>query len=566
MNALVLIQRELLVNARKPATRRLRIGIALATLLVAALFLLAMEGRGFARAISPGQALFQILIWMGFATAGLFGVFFAADTISEERREGTLGLLFLTPLRGRDVVFGKLTGTWLRTAYGLLAALPVIALTLLLGGVTFMDYFWVALVLANTLFLSTAIGLMVSSFSREPVRAIMGTLAVVLIIAGLPLWIDAALVDNASGFTPRASYLSPAFAMYVGSRSGSTDLWYSLLLQNALAWMALAIASLRTTRFGETALVVPKSRTARWLGAPPSKSKQAKLRNREPITWLVQRRSRGPTILALIALIASILCGIILFFIDWGNQHTFISQTPTTSTTFTLLAPTTSIFYPLLYFVILVWLAVLSTRRTGKARQEGELELLLATPVSVREIVDGHWRGLVRIFGFAILVLAALATVGIVQLQLVYIASKQSNSTAILTQSVISSAFRLIGIFTTTAAVAWVGLWLGLTGENQAVSAAKTFVLVLVVPALALIVLRIFGLFTGVFLTNGNINYLWVAAFIHGTLALAIDIAFIKWAHHKLLRHFRQAAAGPVKRKPVAFRERFTKPVITPEF
>ena len=42
----------------------------------------------------------------------LSGVWFTADCLSEEKREGTLGLLFLTDLKGYDVVFGKLVATF----------------------------------------------------------------------------------------------------------------------------------------------------------------------------------------------------------------------------------------------------------------------------------------------------------------------------------------------------------------------------------------------------------------------------------------------------------------------
>ena len=67
--------------------------------------------------------------------------------MSEEKREGTLGLLFLTDLRGFDVVLGKLVACSLRGAYGLVAALPVIGLALLMGGVTGFELWRLALVL-----------------------------------------------------------------------------------------------------------------------------------------------------------------------------------------------------------------------------------------------------------------------------------------------------------------------------------------------------------------------------------------------------------------------------------
>jgi len=69
------------------------------------------------------------------------GLFLTADCLSEEKREGTLGFLFLTDLRGYDVVFGKLVATSLRGFYAMLAALPVMGVTLVLGGITG-EQFW----------------------------------------------------------------------------------------------------------------------------------------------------------------------------------------------------------------------------------------------------------------------------------------------------------------------------------------------------------------------------------------------------------------------------------------
>ena len=65
----------------------------------------------------------------------LSGVWFTADCLSEEKREGTLGLLFLTDLKGYDVVLGKLVATSLNGLYAVLAAVPILALPLLMGGV-----------------------------------------------------------------------------------------------------------------------------------------------------------------------------------------------------------------------------------------------------------------------------------------------------------------------------------------------------------------------------------------------------------------------------------------------
>jgi ABC-type transport system involved in cytochrome c biogenesis permease component len=96
-----------------------------------------------------------------------------ADCISEEKREGTLGLLFLTPLRAHDVVLGKAIIHGLRAATILLAALPVLVLPLILGGV---GRTWVIDAIVShlsALILALSAGLIASVQNTEWTRALV---------------------------------------------------------------------------------------------------------------------------------------------------------------------------------------------------------------------------------------------------------------------------------------------------------------------------------------------------------------------------------------------------------
>src|SRR5882724_2777785 len=174
---LPIVERELRVAARRKSTHRIRLWTTMAGLMVCFLFLVpgALLG-GSMRNLGP--ILFAILTYYAFGLSLLAGVFIAADCISEEKREGTLGLLFLTDLRGYDVVLGKLMAVGLSALYGLVAVLPVTALPLLMGGVTGGEYWRVALALVNTLFFALATGILVSTFSREAARAMGNTFCV----------------------------------------------------------------------------------------------------------------------------------------------------------------------------------------------------------------------------------------------------------------------------------------------------------------------------------------------------------------------------------------------------
>ncbi len=99
MTVLPIIERELRVQARKPFTYWLRVaGLGLVLLAV-----------GYARAqgnldLDAGGRLFGFLNSTLFFGIWLFVPLIAADCLSSERREGTLGLLFLTPLTARNIV------------------------------------------------------------------------------------------------------------------------------------------------------------------------------------------------------------------------------------------------------------------------------------------------------------------------------------------------------------------------------------------------------------------------------------------------------------------------------
>jgi ABC-type transport system involved in multi-copper enzyme maturation permease subunit len=156
---LPVVERELRVASRKRSTFWLRVVAALVALVIGSGFLIVtmVNWSGFGPA-SLGKGLFAVLTWLGLAAALPAGLFFTSDCLSEEKREGTIGFLFLTDLRGFDVVLGKLLATSLRGSYALLGVFPILAVTLLMGGVTGAQFWKTVLALLNALFISLAAG------------------------------------------------------------------------------------------------------------------------------------------------------------------------------------------------------------------------------------------------------------------------------------------------------------------------------------------------------------------------------------------------------------------------
>src|ERR1700683_3498009 len=133
MTFLPIVARELRVAARRKATFTVRSIVALLGIVISGflLFMLELVGQSGAK----GQTVFLTVSWYTLLIALLGGVFLASDCLSEERREGTLGFLFLTDLKGYDIVLGKFAAVSLNAFYGMLAIFPVMALPLLWGGV-----------------------------------------------------------------------------------------------------------------------------------------------------------------------------------------------------------------------------------------------------------------------------------------------------------------------------------------------------------------------------------------------------------------------------------------------
>src|SRR5665213_194092 len=117
-----LIERELLTRARSPAGYWTRFAAGLAGILVC---LPMLTGSGaITSAAQNGKTAFDGLIVVAF-TLSCLSAFLTVDAISRERREGTLGLLFLTHVRPLDVLLGSFGAAGIASLCALAAFVPV---------------------------------------------------------------------------------------------------------------------------------------------------------------------------------------------------------------------------------------------------------------------------------------------------------------------------------------------------------------------------------------------------------------------------------------------------------
>ncbi len=157
------MQRELREGARRPINHRLRFwSVAVGTVLL--WILIAGSERP---APQLGGWLFASLHTM------LLGLIFVivpgltADCIAREKREGTLGLLFLTPLSAGGIVAGKALAQGLRAITLWLAALPLLTIPFMTGGITWFDALSALSLEFCAAVLCLAAGILASALVRE---------------------------------------------------------------------------------------------------------------------------------------------------------------------------------------------------------------------------------------------------------------------------------------------------------------------------------------------------------------------------------------------------------------
>jgi ABC-type transport system involved in multi-copper enzyme maturation permease subunit len=504
MTFLPIVERELRVRARLRSTYRFRLFAAVGAIVLVGLLLLASETL--ASAGRHGATLFGALAWLSFGHCLLDGARNTADCLSEEKRAGTLGLLFLTDLRPYDVVLGKLMATSLNSFYGLLAIFPPLAIPLIIGGVTVGEFWRMVLVLLNTLFFSVAAGLAVSASSRDERRAWAATVAITVFFAGVPpllllspAWSSSMLAT----FSPTTGFLHVFDQAY----SAAPDrYWESFWHLQWISWGCLVAAMFVLPRAWQDR---PENSGGAWWRQQPARSAQgvgvgaferrSGILDCNPVVWLVARsRARQTFVWLLVGISAVIVTG------AWGLTA---GAQAMAATLFGVML--------LVHLTLAVWVAAEACHLFSGARESGALELLLCTPLSAREVVEGHLLGLRRIFHRPVAVLLAVEV--LLLAGQVYLLGRNGASLMLCLGVVGVVGLCLLGVVMDLHAVARYGMWQGLANQKTARAVTKTVMRVLVLPLA-------FSLCSGPFLP-----LIWVIK----------NLVFVNYAQEQLRRQFR---------------------------
>jgi ABC-type Na+ efflux pump permease subunit len=129
------VQRELRETARRPLNHWLRVagaGAGVLTFFFLISFFLTADVPGPFIGLQLFNSIHLLLLFL----ICIFVPAITADCIASERREGTLGLLFMTPLTASAIVLGKILARVLRAFILWLAVLPLLTIPFLYGGIS----------------------------------------------------------------------------------------------------------------------------------------------------------------------------------------------------------------------------------------------------------------------------------------------------------------------------------------------------------------------------------------------------------------------------------------------
>ncbi len=434
----------------------------------------------------------------------------------------------------------------LKVVYSILALFPVLGVTVLMGGVSGSRFWKTSVAIMVVLCCSLLGGLFVSACTRAASRAVTGTIALLVIWLSVPPAASALLSQLTRGSHDWLSQFSPA-VLFVSGNADARNYWWSLLANLAGCAALFAVTCWLTPRMWQERDRRPtRARTTQSTspeGALVTRPVRRELMDPNPMVWLGCRDGwnlrtaflvTSFVLLALMIIIALSTDAVI--WVAWSSLAGLAA------------------------FLLYLWAASRCSRLFIQARQSGLLDLLLTSPLSVREIVHGQWAAWARLYGLPLIILALANLVGTwMSMNRTWgsMGPQFSVSTSVLmVVSLAAACFSCVLTVANLAALAWFGMYSGLTCKTANGAMLKTFAFVEILPwfiisflsgismAAFMVPLAMKASSGGAGITLGATMPL-VMSIVPSALGIVKDIFFVLWSRQKLLRDFRRLATTP---------------------
>ncbi len=524
MTFLPIVERELRVASRRKATYWGR--VYMAGMVMVPTFLMLWEPTGVMGASQRGVIIFGII-----SNISLYGVVFAAtrwtaDCISSEKREGTLGFLFLTDLKPRDVLLGKLSANSLGALYGLLAILPVLSIPLMLGGVTFWAVLRLGVVLLNTIFFALSVAVLVSTFSWQQRQAVSLT---VIFLMGIALGVPAVagVVGLMTGGVPMQWLMmfSPTFAaaMILDYAMDPWAFWLSVSVTHLMGWMFFAIACRVLPRVWQDRPA--EGARLRWrnlaraflLGrAQTRRGFRRALLDVNPIFWFASRERR------LVWYPWLVLASVFLLLVVWPVWQLGM--------------------WGVGYWAVLMgsfgvnwffkhWIVATACAAFSADRDKGAMELLLSTPLQAKDFLRGHAMALRRQFMMPLVTLVAVETL----LLIMAVTTDKLEDSPLLMAAWLAAV--IVMLVPDVIALVWAGWWAGLVAKNASTAGGSAYVRVLIPPFVLMLVSAATSVLLLRQVNNDFMGWLLLACWFGG--GVVTDVVMASRSRRKLLQQMR---------------------------
>ena len=537
-------------RARSGGTYWTRFAVALAGVLLCVQQLIVSGPLSVPAAV--GRLVFNEMVGTAFVLC-CGACLLTAEAIGVERREGTLGLLFLTPVRSFDVLTGKLVSVGTTCLCALVGLLPALTIPVLAGGVTVGEAFRKIAGLVATLLFALGAGLRGSAAQPQRFKAACSALLIVILTALVPF-----LAHAPRGVLYYAGLLSPLALMCtagdVAYQAAPVFYWGALATVQALGWLLLLSAGLRLQRSigreggGEVLRPPPPpAKLERQVGLGhwrPAKEETG------PMEWLAYRQQG----------VSPMMWGMAVVTLACSRWVSLAGK------------PIGGAFVPGLW--LLLWplglaagvvggavVAWVAGRFFASVRRTGELELLLPTPVGAETIVADQWKLLKRMFAWPVLALQVATLVPVIEMT----GSRSAGFSSVFPfDSALAALLSFVNTFLGTGALCWLGLWFGLAARRQISAVFYAVGLAQGVPWLASLIVLVLGTaLAGPFSRPVSVPYAMIS-WLPEAAILLFNLWLFRLARRGLARQlagsepatldFRQAVASASRDAASAFR------------